>query len=103
MDTKMKEHLVISAFNQAYGKEHPNSGLVVHTDQGNQFTSKNFRILLKYKKAIHSQSRKGNPYDNALMESFYRTLKRELIQGSKLKLLNKLKKKSLNTLNFIIM
>ena len=83
MDTKMKEHLVISAFNQAYGKEHPNSGLVVHTDQGSQFTSKNFRMLLKSKKAIHSQSRKGNPYDNALMESFYRTLKRELIQVSK--------------------
>ena len=67
MDTKMKEHLVISAFNQAYGKEHPNSGLVVHTDQGSQFTSKNFRMLLKSKKAAHSQSRKGNPYDNALM------------------------------------
>ncbi|WP_427042739.1 IS3 family transposase (plasmid) [Fusobacterium sp. SB021] len=83
MDTKMKEHLVISAFNQAYGKEHPNSGLVVHTDQGNQFTGKNFRMLLKSKKAVHSQSRKGNPYDNALMESFYRTLKRELIQGLK--------------------
>ena len=50
MDTKMKEHLVISAFNQAYGKKHPNSSLIVHTDQGNQFTSKNFRMLLKYKK-----------------------------------------------------
>ena len=83
MDTKMKEYLVISAFNQAYGKEHPNTGLVVHTDQGSQFTGKNFRMLLKSKKAVHSQSRKGNPYDNALMESFYRTLKRELIQGSK--------------------
>lgn len=34
MDTKMKEYLV---FNQAYGKEHPNSGLVAHTDQGSQF------------------------------------------------------------------
>ena len=103
MDTKMKEHLVISAFNQAYGKEHPNSGLVVHTDQGSQFTSKNFRMLLKSKKAIHSQSRKGNPYDNALMESFYRTLKRELIQGSKFETPEQAKKKSLNILNFIIM
>ena len=40
-------------------------------------------MLLKSKKAVRSQSRKGNPYDNALMESFYRTLKRELIQGLK--------------------
>ena len=40
-------------------------------------------MLLKARKAIHSESRKGNPYDNALMESFYRTLKRELIQDAR--------------------
>ena len=54
---------------------------------GKVFFSYNFfkssKMLLKSKKAVHSQSRKGNPYDNALMESFYRTLKRELIQVSK--------------------
>ena len=36
-------------------------------------------MLLKARKAIHSESRKGNPYDNALMESFYRTLKHILL------------------------
>lgn len=82
MDTKMKDQLVIAAFNQAYSKEHPESGLIVHTDQGSQFTSGNFQMLLKSKKAIHSESRKGNPYDNALMESFYRTIKRELIRDA---------------------
>ena len=82
MDTKMKDQLVIAAFNQAYGKEHPEPGLIVHTDQGAQFTGNNFQMLLKLRKAIHSESRKGNPYDNALMESFYRTLKRELIQDA---------------------
>ena len=82
MDTRMKDQLVIAAFNQAYGKEHPEPGLIVHTDQGAQFTSGNFQMLLKARKAIHSESRKGNPYDNALMESFYRTLKRELIQDA---------------------
>ena len=82
MDTKMKDQLVISAFNQAFGKEHPEPGLIVHTDQGAQFTGNNFQMLLKTRKAIHSTSRKGNPYDNALMESFYRTLKRELIQDA---------------------
>ena len=71
-----------STFNQAHGKEHPEPGLIVHTDQGAQFTSGNFQMLLKARKAIHSESRKGNPYNNALMESFYRTLKRELIQDS---------------------
>jgi len=83
MDTKMKDELVIAAFNQAYGKEHPEPGLIVHTDQGTQFTSGNFQALIKAKKAVHSESRKGNPYDNALMESFYRTIKRELIQDAK--------------------
>lgn len=82
MDTKMKDQLVIAAFNQAYGKEHPESGLIVHTDQGSQFTSGNFQMLLKSKKAIHSESRKGNSYDNALMESFYRTIKREIIRDA---------------------
>ena len=81
----MKDQLVIAAFNQAYGKEHPEPGLIVHTDQGAQFTSGNFQMLLKARKAIHSTSRKGNPYDNALMESFYRTLKRELIQDAHFK------------------
>ena len=42
-----------------------------------QFSGKNFRMLLKSKKAIHSQSRRGNPYDNALMESFYRRSKQD--------------------------
>ena len=51
-------------------------------DKGAQFTGENFQMLLKARKAIHSESRKGNPYDNALMESFYRTLKRELIQDA---------------------
>ena len=82
MDTRMKDQLVIAAFNQAYGKERPEPGLIVHTDQGAQFTGNNFQMLLKARKAIHSESRKGNPYDNALMESFYRTLKRELIQDA---------------------
>lgn len=58
-------------------------------------------MLLKYRKAIHSESRKGNPYDNAFMESFYKTIKRELIQMPIMKHLNKLKKKSLNILNYI--
>jgi len=82
MNTRMKEQLVIDAFLQAIGKEHPENGLVVHTDHGAQFTGADFIRTLKEHSAIHSESRKGNPYDNALMESFYRTIKRELIQDS---------------------
>lgn len=83
MGLKRKDILVMKAFIQAYGREHPEKGLVIHTDQGAQYTSSNFRALLKQHNAIHSNSRKGNPYDNAMMESFYRTFKRELISDAK--------------------
>ena len=82
MSRRMKDRLVIDAYKQAFGREHPKPGLIVHTDQGSQFTSGHFRTLLAQTGAILSNSRKGNPYDNALMESFYRTLKRELVQGA---------------------
>lgn len=82
MGRKMRETLVIDAFMQAYGKERPKTGLIVHTDQGSQFTGSNFQALLHTHGAVSSVSRKGNPYDNALMESFYRTIKRELIQDA---------------------
>ncbi|WP_142387908.1 integrase core domain-containing protein, partial [Bacillus thuringiensis] len=47
------------------------------------YTGSNFQSTLKQYGAISSVSRKGNPYENALMESFYKTIKRELIQGAK--------------------
>ncbi|WP_131701614.1 IS3 family transposase, partial [Gottschalkia purinilytica] len=82
MSRKMKDTLVMDAFMQAYRRERPKEGLIVHTDQGSQFTSGNFQTLLRTHGAVSSVSRKGNPYDNALMESFYRTIKRELIQDA---------------------
>jgi putative transposase len=78
----MTERLVIDAFLQRIGKEQPGSGLIVQTDQGSQSTGANFMEVGKEKGAIPSHSRKGNPYDNALMESFYRTLKRELVDNA---------------------
>ncbi|AHA74543.1 IS3 family transposase [Bacillus cereus] len=50
-----------------------------------QYTSGNFQTTLQKYGAVSSVSRKGNPYDNALMESFYKAKKRELIQSAKLK------------------
>ncbi len=80
---RMTEELAMDAFQKAWGMTHPGKGLIVHTDQGSQFTGRRFRSLLKGNDAICSNSRKGNPYDNAMMESFYRTLKRELVSGRK--------------------
>ena len=83
MSRRIKVDLVIDAFKQACDREHPPKGLIVHTDQGSQFTSGNFQALLRKHGAVSSVSRRGNPYDNALMESFYRTIKRELIREAK--------------------
>lgn len=82
MDTRLRDTLVLSALNQAIGREHPQGGLLVHTDRGSQYTSQRFQALLKRYGFRQSMSRKGNPYDNAIMESFYRTLKRELVQDA---------------------
>ena len=83
MDTRIKDTLVMSALNQAIGREQPEKGLILHTDRGSQYTSHRFGALLQRYGCVQSMSRKGNPYDNAVMESFYRTLKRELIHGAK--------------------
>lgn len=82
MNKRMKEELVIDAYLQAYGKAKPPKGLIVHTDQGSQYTGVAFRSIVENNGGNISNSRKGNPYDNAIMESFYRTLKRELIDDA---------------------
>lgn len=79
MGKRINENLTVDAFRQAYDRERPSEGLLLHTDRGSQYTSKAFNRELEQKSCIHSYSRKGNPYDNAVMESFYRTLKRELL------------------------
>lgn len=79
MNTRMTEQLVIDAFLQAVGRERPSAGLIVHTDRGSQYTSRRYQSVVAEHGAIPSMSRLGDPYDNAVIESFYKTLKRELM------------------------
>lgn len=60
----------MTAFYQAVGREHPDEGLVVHTDRGSQYTSQRFQSLLLRYGCQQSMSRKGNPYDNMTMLSW---------------------------------
>ena len=69
--------LVCEALNNAFSKELPPGGLIFHSDQGCQYTSHSFRQLLAKYRMTGSNSRKGNPYDNAVAESFFRSLKTE--------------------------
>ena len=79
MDRWMTQQLVIDAFTMAIKNGHPASGLGHHSDQGVQYASKAFQALLKAAGIQCSMSRKGNCWDNAVAESFFHTLKVELI------------------------
>lgn len=63
------------------GKPPDDFGLVFHDDQGSQYTSRAFQRCLESHGVAQSMSRPGNPWDNALAESFFKTLKRELVNG----------------------
>ena len=73
--------LVIDALNMAIKNGSLESGLLHHSDRGVQYASNEFRGLLKAHTIRCSMSRKGNCWDNAVAESFFHTLKVELIQG----------------------
>lgn len=75
IDTK----LTLAAWDMALTQRQPPAGLVFHSDRGVQYASHDYRHALQSAKAIASMSRKGNCYDNAPMESFWSTLKHELI------------------------
>jgi len=81
MDVSLRSDLVVKALEKAVAGQRPPSGLVVHSDRGIQYASKEFRSLLGKEGFCQSMSRKGNCYDNAKMESFFGTLKREQIDG----------------------
>ena len=74
----MKAGLVCEALTMALTRERPGCGLIHHSDRGGQYTSGDFQRLLAMHGITASMSRKGNCWDNAVMESFWGTLKREL-------------------------
>jgi putative transposase len=74
----MEEPLVLGALQQALDKRGPKSGLVHHSDRGTQYTAKAYQQLLAQHGIVGSMSRRGNCWDNACVESFFSTLKREL-------------------------
>ena len=67
-------------------------GSIIHTDRGSQYTAKNYRKTLSEHGITESYSRRGNPYDNACIESFHSVLKKELIYPQELKSYNELER-----------
>jgi transposase InsO family protein len=79
MADKMRTELPLEAWRMAVGQRLPGEKLMHHSDRGSQYASGDYQQALGDEKAICSMSRKGNCWDNAIAESFFATLKSELI------------------------
>lgn len=77
--TSATTELVDQAFAAAVGRRRPSAGLVHHSDRGAAYVSGPFLASLAAVRAVRSVSRPGTPLDNAVMESFFSTLERELL------------------------
>lgn len=80
MKSRMQTDLVLDALLMAVWRRKPKSKIIIHSDQGSQFTSDDWRDFLKQHNLEASMSRRGNCYDNAVAESFFQLLKRERIR-----------------------
>jgi len=80
LEERMTEELVIKAFKKAIAAGSVKADTIIHTDQGSQYVSNNFRALLQANKCRQSMSRRGNCYDNAQAESFFSRYKAELLE-----------------------
>lgn len=79
LGSSLSKQLVVKALIMAIVHRKPEAGIIFHSDRGSQYTSNSVRNLLKSYQMTQSMSSSGNCYDNAITESFFHTLKIELI------------------------
>ena len=79
LDLSASADLAINALTMAINNRKPEAGIIFHSNRGSQYTSSSFRNTLVHYGFIQSMSSKGNYCDNAITESFFSTLKKELI------------------------
>lgn len=80
MHPTMHVDLVLDALTMAIWRRKPKNEVLVHSDQGSQYTSSDWQSFLKSHNLVCSMSRRGNCHDNAVAESFFQLLKRERIR-----------------------
>ena len=76
---KRNTELTKSALNMALMRHRPQSGCLFHSDQGIEYAAHEYRALVESAGMTRSMSRKGNPLDNAMVESFFHSMKSELV------------------------
>jgi putative transposase len=81
---RIDRQLTRDALAMALGRRRPEPGLLHHSDRGRQYACADYQELMIQHDLTGSMSRKGNPYDNAVMESFFRTLKTEAVYTTRL-------------------
>lgn len=79
MSERMTSRLVVDALVMAVSRRLPGAGLMAHSDRGSQYASDHYQRLLEQHGITCSMSRRGDCWDNAPMESFFATLKKELV------------------------
>lgn len=80
MQSRQTTDVVLQALLMAVWRRKPKNEVLIHSDQGSQFTSMDWASFLKHHNLVHSMSRRGNCHDNAVAESFFNLLKRERIR-----------------------
>jgi putative transposase len=83
MSDKLSQELASDALRDAVGRQNPPEGLIHHSDRARQYASYAYQELLREYGMTPSMSRSGNCYDNAYVESFFGTLKTELVHGER--------------------
>jgi putative transposase len=79
VSTSLRVDGVLNAFKRAVWRRNPGRGVLIHSDRGVQFCCGAFKEAVQYYGFVQSMSRKGNCWDNAVAESFMKTIKTELI------------------------
>ena len=79
MDKTIEDTLTLQALKQAILRRSPPKGLICHSDRGSQYAGNDFKAILANNNFVGSMSKKGDCWDNAVAESFFHTLKVELI------------------------
>jgi len=82
MSERIDRQLCLDALHMAVKARRPAPGLVHHSDRGSQYASHEYRRALEDYEMVCSMSRKGDCWDNAVAESFWSTLKAELVDGT---------------------
>lgn len=76
---RLDRHLVLTALERALARRRPRRGLLHHSDRGGEYSSGDYQARLRAAGLVCSMSRRGDCWDNAVVESFFATLKRELV------------------------